>query len=96
MSFGNGVLMRRPMEAEGLRGMLLDKRGLSERASFFMASRRSFDLSGKIRMARSSSSSDFDATARASIQVEFGETDTLAVGACFRTLVVICLKEVRS
>jgi hypothetical protein len=92
MSFGNGVLMRRPMEAEDPRGMLLDKRDLSERASFFMASRRSFDVSGKIRVARSSSSSDFDATARAVVHVESGEMDTLAVGACFRTSVAICLR----
>ena len=85
MSFGNGVLMRRLIEAEGSRGILLDERNFSERRSFFMASRRSFDVSGKIRVARSSSSSDFDATARASVQVDSGETDTLAVGACFRT-----------
>src|SRR4051794_32486396 len=81
MSFGNGVLMRRPMEAEGRGEILVDERGLSERTSFFMASRRSFDISGKIRVAWSSSSSDFDATARATIQVESGEMDTLAVGA---------------
>ena len=92
MSFGNGVLMWRPMEAEGPRWMLVDELGLSERASFFMASRCSFDVAGKIRVAWSSSSSDFDATARATVQVESGKTDTLAVGACFRTSVAICLR----
>jgi hypothetical protein len=80
------------MEADGLGGILLDERGLSERASFDIASRCSFDLSGKIRVAWFSSSSDSDATARASVQVESGEMDTLAVGACFRTSVAICLR----
>jgi hypothetical protein len=81
MSFGNGVRIGRPIEADGLGGILLDERGLSERASFFIASRRSFDLSGKIRMARFLFSSDSDATFRASVQVESGEMDTLAAGA---------------
>ena len=82
--------MRRLIEAEGSRGVLLDKRDFSERTSFFMASRRSFDVSGKRRVARSSPSSDFDAAASALIQVDFGETETLAVGAYFRISVVIC------